>query len=197
MKAWSAWKVTVFGPNAMPGGSGQMRHLASLLLIVYGNYLLHLILRHNIFIENMRDTISYNTNFIVVATTMLNCKLISTTFLIGKLCTEIVEDNFSVCSNWDWCIVDLWLWRKFPENVFVSDTGIVLFPVLGMISAMEHAMYILIQTEVLFTRKNLYGFSEMNNEVGSLCFRSLIPRRNLTNGSGKLLLGCQSWYREQ
>ena len=71
-----------FGPNAMPGGSGQMRHLASLLLIVYGKYL--------------------------------------------KLCTEIVESNFSVCSNWDWCIVHLWLLHKFPENVFVSDTGIEL-----------------------------------------------------------------------
>ena len=49
MKAWSAWKVTVFGPNAMPGGSGQMRHLAFLVLRVFEKYLLHLILRYNIY----------------------------------------------------------------------------------------------------------------------------------------------------
>ena len=51
-------KSGTFGPNAMPGGSGKMRHFASLVLSVFRKPFSTSFLG-TIFIENIRDTIRY------------------------------------------------------------------------------------------------------------------------------------------
>ena len=51
-------KGGTFGPNAMPGGSGKMRHFASLVLSVFRKPFSTSFLG-TIFIENIRDTIRY------------------------------------------------------------------------------------------------------------------------------------------